>query len=463
MNDPNGLVAHAGRYHLFYQYNPYGVTHGNMSWGHASSPDLYSWEHHPVAIPCTEAEEIYSGSVVVDDNAVSGYGSAESPALLAFYTSLNRRTRLQAQSVAYSLDDGLTWTPHAGNPVLDRGSRNFRDPKVVRWDGEAEAYWVMVAVEAEEREVHLFRSDDLLTWAPLSVFGGVGSVEGIWECPDLFPLAVDGTGDQLWVLLVSLYPGAPAGGSGTQYFVGHFDGTTFTPLHRPDADPHDARWLDHGFDNYAGVTFFGLPENERTLIGWMSNWDYARALPPLRGTLGMMTAPRRLSLVRDADGWPVLTQEPVLPASVSWTEYSVSGEGWAASEALPGAAVLEVEVSLAPGAKTSMRLRSRADGTGGVLVSVTENEITLDRTGAAGGVPQMAGVARAPRPLSGARVRLRIVLDEQSVEVFADEGTAVLTCRMLPEPDAVGASIDAGVGVTVEGIRLGHLAGQEAR
>lgn len=461
MNDPNGLVHHDGRYHLYYQYNPYAPVHDDMSWGHASSTDLVTWEDHPVALWCSEQEEVYSGSVVVDAEGVSGYGGPDSPALLAFYTAHQRGARRQTQCVAYSLDGGLTWTRHADNPVLDRGSADFRDPKVLRWQRpDGSASWIMVAVEAAHREVHLFGSDDLLTWAPLSVFGPVGAVEGVWECPDLFPLTVDATGEQLWVLLVSVYPGGVAGGSGTQYFVGHFDGTTFTPLRRPDAA--DTGWLDHGPDNYAGVTFFGLPDDERTLIGWMGNWDYAKTLPPLNGARGQMTIARRLRLTTDATGRQVLAQDPVLPP-LTWTEAVEAVGGWPASPSLDRPSVVDVTLSLGDGAEAEIRLRTLADGTGGVRVYVTADAVGVDRSEVAADVPGFAGVFEAPRVLGGPSASLRIVLDERSIEVFADGGTSVLTALMLPEPDAGGASLSGRRGeVTVESLRVGTAAPQPA-
>ncbi len=446
LNDPNGLVHHDGRFHLFYQYNPHAPVHGNMSWGHATSTDLAAWEHQPVALWCDDVQEVYSGSVVVDAEGVSGYGTPDAPALLAVYTAHQRESRHETQCVAVSLDGGLTWTPHPDNPVLDRASTDFRDPKVLRWrrpDG-ADA-WVLVAVEAVRREVHLFGSDDLLTWTPLSVFGPQGAVEGVWECPDLFPLTVDATGDQLWVLLVSLYPGGVAGGSGTQYFVGHFDGTAFTPLRRPEGD-QGTDWLDRGPDHYAGVTFFGLPDDERTLIGWMSNWDYAATLPPLNGTRGQMTVPRRLRLTPDAAGRPVLAQEPVLPA-LTWAP---------ASGSLGVPCVVDVVLSLGEGARGGIRLLTRADGTGGVRVYVTQDAVGVDRTDVAAGVPGLAGVFEAPRVWGGPDAALRIVLDERSVEVFADGGTTVLTVLLLPEPGALGVSVTAESGdVSVGSLRVG--------
>ncbi|KUG53879.1 glycosyl hydrolase family 32 [Kocuria rosea subsp. polaris] len=240
MNDPNGLVYHQGVYHMYYQYNPFGTRWGNMSWGHATSTDLMHWQEQPVAIPQTvndagvSTEDIFSGSVVVDTTNSTGFGTLQDPAMVAIYTSTYTSAHptlagKQAQSLAYSTDDGQTWTKYAQNPVLDRNSADFRDPKVFRYDGDGGSYWVMAAVEAVERKVVLYKSSDLKSWTFLSDFGPANASEGIWECPDLFPLPVDGDpANTKWVLVVNLNPGSVAGGSGGQYFVGDFDGTTFT-------------------------------------------------------------------------------------------------------------------------------------------------------------------------------------------------------------------------------------------
>ena len=240
MNDPNGLVYHDGVYHMYYQYNPSGTRWGNMSWGHATSPDLVTWTEQPLAIPQTfgddgrAVEDIFSGSIVVDETNSSGLGTAENPPLVAMYTSAYTGAHptlagIQAQSLAYSLDGGYTWEKYAGNPVLNRDSNNFRDPKVIRYTpADGEAYWVMVAVEAINHEVVIYRSDNLVDWTYLSTFGPANATGGIWEVPDLFELPVGDTGETKWVMVVNLNPGSVAGGSGAQYFVGEFDGTEFT-------------------------------------------------------------------------------------------------------------------------------------------------------------------------------------------------------------------------------------------
>src|SRR4051812_10121589 len=224
MNDPNGLVYYKGEYHLFFQYNPLGNQWGNMSWGHAVSRDLVHWQQLPVAIPMAGDELIFSGSAVVDKDNTSGFGTKKNPAMVAIYTSA--RPGSQAQSLAYSLDRGRTWTKYAGNPVLDIGSGEFRDPKVFWY--AAQHKWVMAVSKALEHKIALYSSPDLKTWTHMSDFGPANATGGAWECPDLFPLAVDGNRHKTkWVMIVNINPGGIAGGSGAQYFVGDFDGTNF--------------------------------------------------------------------------------------------------------------------------------------------------------------------------------------------------------------------------------------------
>jgi levanase len=233
MNDPNRMVFHKGVYHLYYQHNPSGNTWGNMSWGHATSQDLVHWQEQPLAISTDAQQDIFSGSVVVDKDNTSGFGTKTNPALIAVYTSAYKEASphrgLQAQSLAYSLDDGQTWTQYDENPVLNRNSANFRDPKVFWYGAPGGGYWVMTAVEAQEHKVVLYKSANLKDWTALSEFGPANATGGQWECPDLFPLAVDGDkGNIKWVMVVNINPGGVAGGSAGQYFVGNFDGTTFT-------------------------------------------------------------------------------------------------------------------------------------------------------------------------------------------------------------------------------------------
>lgn len=255
LNDPNGLVFHKGVYHLFFQHNPLGNGWGNMSWGHATSKDLVHWDEQPVAIPFDANEGVFSGSVVVDHKNRSGFGTKKNPPMVAIYTSAytpaSGRDGIQAQSLAYSTDDGQTWTKYAGNPVIDINSREFRDPKVFWYEPAKE--WRMVAVIAADHKVTIWRSANLKDWTRLSDFGPMAATGGLWECPDLFPLAIDGDPSNVkWVMLVSLNPGGIAGGSGTQYFVGDFDGTTFTPDGPATYEPPAGTVLQDFEAGYAG-------------------------------------------------------------------------------------------------------------------------------------------------------------------------------------------------------------------
>ncbi|WP_434811889.1 GH32 C-terminal domain-containing protein [Microbacterium sp. bgisy189] len=319
MNDPNGMVYVDGTYHLFFQHNPDGTRWGNMSWGHATSDDLLHWEEQPIAIPQTfdesgsPIESIFSGSIVVDEHNTSGFGVAGQAPLVAIYTSAYEPAHpthagIQAQSLAYSTDNGTTWTKYEGNPVLDRGSANFRDPKVFWYDGPAGAYWVMVAVEALDHKVVLYRSDDLRSWEHLSDFGPANSTGGIWECPDLFELPVDGDPERTkWVMVVNLNPGAVAGGSGGQYFVGDFDGTTFTSESTDGPSDLPAGEVYAGFDDgtYEGWTVSNEPGNR---------FDGPWTAVPATGTMAgqnTVTGFAGEGLVNGfADGdWPVGTLE----------------------------------------------------------------------------------------------------------------------------------------------------------
>jgi sucrose-6-phosphate hydrolase SacC (GH32 family) len=226
MNDPNGLVYYKGEYHLFYQYNPFGDKWGHMSWGHAVSADMVHWKHLPLALPEADNVMIFSGSAVVDWHNTSGFGQDGQPPMVAIYTGYNTTNNLQYQCIAYSNDKGRTWTKYSGNPVINLNSKDFRDPKV-QWY-EPTKSWLMTVSLSTLHKVRFYGSKNLKDWMLLSEFGPAGGTAGVWECPDLFELPVQGTAEKRWVLAVNMNPGSIAGGSGGQYFVGQFDGTRFT-------------------------------------------------------------------------------------------------------------------------------------------------------------------------------------------------------------------------------------------
>jgi levanase/levanbiose-producing levanase len=468
LNDPNGLVFHDGLYHLFFQNNPYGNVWGNMSWGHASSRDLLHWTEHPVAIACDEKEDIYSGSVVVDHGNTSGFGTPDAPALVAIYTSAyktaSQHSGTQAQSLAYSTDGGMTWQKFDRNPVLTRNSAHFRDPKVFRYQGDHGACWVMVAVEAQHQKVVFYRSEDLKSWEFLSDFGPANADAGEWECPDLFPLAVDGDPDNIkWVLIVNVNPGAVAGGSGGQYFIGHFDGAGFLPDADSLAAPagisalgdsaaaaaalQQSLWLDWGRDCYASVSFSNAPDDRRIIIGWMNNWDYANHLPtnPWRSS---MTLAREVRLTA-VNGSASLIQQPVMAELNAGEKLTASRDHMNADhfelrdsalrlpDAVPGSAhIIEAEILPRSAERVDFRLFGSSDGSGGAVLSynTTSARLILDRTrsGNTGFHGKFPSVESAPLVLEDGALTLQIVVDHCSVEVFAQGGKVVLTDLIFP-------------------------------
>ena len=286
MNDPNGMFYKDGVYHLYYQFNPYGSTWGNMHWGHSTSTDLVSWKHEDIALAPDAWGSIFSGSCVVDHDNTAGFGAG---AVIAIYTSAKPTPwgDCQTQSLAYSLDNGYTFTKYAHNPVLTSTERDFRDPKVFWY--APDKHWVMLLAVGQEMEIHT--SADLKEWKKESTFGAKqGAHGGVWECPDLVELPVEGTGRKRWVLICNLNPGGPFGGSAAQYFVGSFDGKTFV-----NESPAVTKWLDWGKDNYATVTWSNAPQERCIALGWMSNWQY-QAILPTKQYRGENTIARDLTL-----------------------------------------------------------------------------------------------------------------------------------------------------------------------
>ncbi len=436
INDPNGLVFADGEYHLFFQHNAEGMVPERASWGHAVGTDLLSWTELSVAIPATDTEYALSGSVVVDRENASGLGTTGQPPMVALYTSLDPVTKIQSQSVAFSTDRGRTWTRYAANPVLDIGSTEFRDPKIIR-TGDS---WVMAVVMADRWKVRFYRSADLLHWDQVSEFGPLGSVDGVWECPDVVKVPIEGTSEAAWVLLLSVQSGGPAGGSGMQYVVGTFDGTRF------DATG-EARWLDYGADFYAAVSYTDAPGDAPIIQGWMSNWDYATAVPggDFRGS---MTLPRRLSL-RPGEYGLRLVQRPIVAAAdpiFRTDDLPVDGrlELPCVGIAMRLTAVFEpgeaqrvgVEVRVGPGERTR------------IVVDRAAQTVALDRT--ASGIvdvhPTFPAVHTAPLT-DTELVRLDVYVDVASVEVLAADGAVALTAQVFPSPDSTGLAVFAEGGV----------------
>lgn len=423
LNDPNGLFWHDGVWHAYFQNNPFALHWGHMSWGHATSTDLVNWQEQALAIPATPSEEAFSGCIVVDADNTSGLAAEgqENPTVLAIYTANycgeHPRKGIQAQHVAISRDHGQTFEPYAGNPVLDRDSANFRDPHVFWFDDSdatSSAHWVLVAVEAEHQQVLIYTSHNLLDWTPASTFGPLGAIGGAWECPDLVLLTNPDTGERQWALIISINPGAPGGGSGTQYFLGDFDGATFTD--------HFHGWLDAGPDNYAAISYFSPPtrpnEAPNPIVqGWAASWQCAADTPTIPdGFSNSLTLPRELTLSLDAEGAPVIAQR--VP-SVALEQF--------ASEWVDGVGILDPIGWLRLTCDADVRLELD-----GITVVRTGTDLTIERPRETNVEVNDAFPTSVSVPLPVGSADIDIFLDRNSVEIFADAGRLAATFTRFP-------------------------------
>jgi fructan beta-fructosidase len=464
MNDPNGLVYFQGEYHLFYQYYPDSTVWGPMHWGHAISNDLVRWDHQPIALYPDSLGFIFSGSAVIDHKNTSGLGTDQAPAMVAIYTyhlmegEKAGRHDFQTQGLAYSLDRGRTWTKYSGNPVLPNpGKHDFRDPKVIWHD--ASKKWVMIL--AVKDHVELFGSTNLIDWKYLSSFGeATGAHGGVWECPDLFELNVAGTNDSKWMMLVSINPGAPNGGSGTQYFIGHFDGNVF------QSETTETLWLDYGKDNYAGVTWSNIPaeDGRRLFVGWMSNWQYAQVVPthPWRSA---MTLPRELALKRTPPGLrlastPIHELNSLIQAPETLTPVLPTGSSSSSEYPLPAGALLEFTVQRTDTREDVELELFNAQGER-VLIGLTGavNQFFVDRTqsGKTDFSTDFPGKHVAPRAMATKDVTVRIWVDASSVEVFADDGTIAMTELYFSTQPLDRFRLRGSVGTQVDSVRVSAL------
>jgi len=469
MNDPNGLVYFDGEYHLFYQYKPSGDTWGEMFWGHAVSTDLVNWEELPIALYPDELGHMFSGSVVVDWNNTSGFGDGTTPPLVAMFTQ--EYAGGQVQSLAYSSDKGRSWTVYEGNPVIPQpeGLSVFRDPKV-RWH-EPTQRWVMALTIGDQ--VRIYSSPNLKSWTHESDFGaGHGFHGGFWETPDLFPLPVDGdAGRTKWVLTVSVSQGAPAFGSGMQYFVGDFDGKTFTNANPPER----TLWVDYGADFYAGMTFSGT-DGRVVWLGWMNNWHYAQTIPSA-GWRGTMSLPRELTLRTDENGDLRLTQQPVAelqqlrgapieiaPGTIENGTIELADLGGQAYEIV---AEFDVGATVTEAAYGRFGFRVHAgDGQRtafGYDASVGELFFDRSQSGVTSFSPEFAASPqKAEYAAGGDALKLHLVVDKTSVEAFADDGRVVFTNQIFPDPSKHRIELFAENGaVSVASLRIYPL--QSAR
>ena len=416
MNDPNGMFYKDGVWHLFYQYNPYGSMWGNMHWGHSASTDLVRWKDEGVALAPDAWGTMFSGSCVVDENNTAGFGRG---AVIAMYTS-SRPTPfggdVQAQCLAYSTDGGKTFTKYEGNPVLTAEEKDFRDPNMF-WNENINAWNLILAVGQEMR---IYSSPNLKDWKEECRFGlGCGNHDGVWECPDLFKL------NGKWVLVCNINPGGPFGGSATQYFVGDFDGHKFTC----DSAPQVTKWMDWGKDHYATVSFWGAPEGRRTVLAWMSNWQYANDVPTMQYRSANSIA-RDLGLFEDSGEWYVSVKPAPEMLAARGKKVKNPTEACEMVVDLKGSAT--VTLSNAKGEQVVMTYDEAA------------RTFSMDRTQSGNVSFSEAFPCTNVAPTHGRIKQLRIFIDRCSIEAFDADGHMAMTNLVFPSEPYNSVKVKGG-------------------
>ncbi|MFG6685204.1 glycoside hydrolase family 32 protein [Mariniflexile sp. HNIBRBA6329] len=456
MNDPNGLVYYKGYYHLFYQYYPDSTVWGPMHWGHAKSKDLLHWEHRPVALYPDSLGYIFSGSAVIDKNNTAGFGKDAMVAIFTYHDPVKEKEgkiNYQTQGIAYSNDEGETWTKYEHNPVIKNpGIKDFRDPKVF-WN-EEKSKWQLVLVAKDH--VQIYESPNIKDWSKISEFRFNDNPPlGVWECPDLFKLPVEGSNEQKWVLIIS-HGGesAPNGGSGTRYFVGDYDGTTFT------TNQKESQWIDYGTDNYAGVTFNNTPDNKRIFIGWMSNWNYATVTPTEKWR-SAMTLPRELSVYKQnnqyflkskpIDGFDAMTQSVAKNEISGDFPHKISFENLQHSE-----------ISFDAEIKDSLQIVfSNNEGEKYILAYNKANGLfTTDRTHS-GQVDFSENYLKTAFQTMNIGTKdalsIKIVLDASSAEIFLNNGEFVMTNQIFPNENYTHFEILPNTDLKIENFNLKEI------
>ena len=430
MNDPNGMFYKDGVYHLYFQYNPYGSMWGNMTWGHSTSTDLTHWTYEGTAIVPDARGAIFSGSCVVDKDNTAGFGKG---AVVAFYTSAKSTPwgDIQSQSMAYSLDNGKTFIKYEHNPILTSTERDFRDPKVF-WYAPGK-HWVMMLAVGQEMQI--YSSGNLKEWKKESSFGAMqGAHGGVWECPDLVEVAVEGSKEKKWVLICNLNPGGPFGGSAAQYFVGSFDGKKFV-----NESPTQTKWLDWGKDNYATVTWSNAPAGRCIALGWMSNWQYANNVPTTQYR-SANTLARDLTLYR-VGGELYLKSKPSPEIKKARAEekkiptFEVKGNYEVASLLADNKGAYEIEMTIENKgtSKIDFSLMNEKGEKVAMYYDVVRKQFVMDRSasGIVGFSRDFPAVTVAPVRNTD-QIHLRLFIDRSSVEAFGEEGEYVMTNLVFP-------------------------------
>lgn len=441
MNDPNGMFYKDGVYHLYFQYNPYGSVWGNMHWGHSTSTNLMHWKFEGCAIVPDAWGAIFSGSCVVDHNNTAGFGKG---AVVAFYTSAKATPwgDIQMQSMAYSLDNGKTFTKYEGNPILTSSEKDFRDPKVF-WYAPGK-HWVMILAVGQHMEI--YSSVNLKEWKKESEFGAMqGAHGGVWECPDLVEIPVEGTREKKWVLICNLNPGGPFGGSAAQYFVGSFDGKKFV-----NESPTQTKWMDWGKDNYATVTWNNAPDGRCIALGWMSNWQYANNVPT-RQYRSANTLARDLTLYREGQelylkSTPSSEVKKARGKKVSIPSFKVSEKHEMVNlfEEKQGAYEVEIVIQNAGASKIAFSLLNDKGEKVSMYYDLNRKQFVMDRSesGTVDFSKDFPAVTVAPANVDK-ELTLRLFVDRSSIEAFGEDGKFVMTNLVFPSQPYVKMCFEA--------------------
>lgn len=441
MNDPNGMFYKDGVYHLYFQYNPYGSVWGNMHWGHSTSTDLMHWKFEGCAIVPDAWGAIFSGSCVVDHENTAGFGKE---AVVAFYTSAKSTPwgDIQMQSMAYSLDNGKTFTKYEGNPILTSSEKDFRDPKVF-WYAPGK-HWVMILAVGQHMEI--YSSVNLKEWKKESEFGAMqGAHGGVWECPDLVEIPVEGTREKKWVLICNLNPGGPFGGSAAQYFVGSFDGKKFV-----NESPTQTKWMDWGKDNYATVTWNNAPDGRCIALGWMSNWQYANNVPT-RQYRSANTLARDLTLYREGQelylkSTPSVEVKKARGKKVSIPSFRVSEKHEIVNlfEDNQGAYEVEILIQNAGASKIAFCLLNDKGEKVSMYYDLNRKQFVMDRSesGTVDFSKDFPAVTVAPANVDK-ELTLRLFVDRSSIEAFGEDGKFVMTNLVFPSQPYVKMCFEA--------------------
>lgn len=405
MNDPNGMFFKDGVWHLYFQHNPYGSQWENMTWGHSTSTDLIHWTFQGDPVQPDAWGAIFSGSSVVDKNNTAGFGEN---AIVALYTSAGEN---QTQSMAYSTDNGKTFTKYDGNPIITSNVPDFRDPHMF-WNEDIKK-WNMIL--AAGQQMNIYSSDNLKDWKFESSFGAeYGSHGGVWECPDLMKMKVRGTDKEKWMLVCNINPGGPSGGSATQYFVGDFDGHKFTCESKPEV----TKWMDYGKDHYATVTFDNAPNGRHVALAWMSNWQYANQVPTMQYR-SANSIPRDLGLFEyKGNTYCSVTPSEEITAARSKKPSKSLSEACEMVVNLKGDAT--ITLSNSKGEKVVMTYKAK------------DETFSMDRTlsGKTDFSSDFAAITTAP--VYGKMNKLRIFIDKSSIEVFDNDGKMAMTNLVFP-------------------------------